>query len=53
MRTGTLWSTDLPCPSCGEDLTVIDNGAAILRAECRWCGHAETFGNATDGGRHW
>lgn len=44
--TATLFQTDEPCPSCGEDLVVEDTGRRWLRAECRSCGHAERW----DGG---
>jgi uncharacterized Zn finger protein len=39
----TAWRTDEPCPSCGNDLTVVDEGGPVLRAECRMCGHAEPW----------
>lgn len=44
MRTRTTtWRTDEPCPTCGNDMTLIDDGGLILRAECRLCGHAEQW----------
>lgn len=53
MRGENLWATDLPCPTCGADLVVLDDGIAVLRAECRSCGHGELLDNATDGGSDW
>ena len=44
----TAWRTDEPCPSCGNDLTVVDSGGPTMRAECRLCGYAETW-EASDG----
>jgi hypothetical protein len=37
------WETDEPCPSCDADLVLVDTGTPVLRAECRACGHAETW----------
>jgi len=37
------WTTDEPCPSCETEMVLIDTGTAVLRAECRACGHAETW----------
>jgi hypothetical protein len=49
MRTyTTAWRTDEPCPTCGNGLTVIDDGEAVLRAECRLCGHAEPWETGDD-----
>jgi ribosomal protein S27AE len=39
----TAWRTDEPCPVCGTGLVLIDNGTAVLRAECRLCGYAGPF----------
>jgi hypothetical protein len=49
------WRTDEPCPSCGNGLTVVDDGGPVLRAECRLCGHAETWECEADlsGGDNW
>ena len=45
MRTlPATWATDEPCPSgCDGELTLVDTGTAVLRAECRICGHAEAW----------
>jgi ribosomal protein S27AE len=37
------WRTDEPCPVCGTGLVLLDNGTAVLRAECRLCGYAGPF----------
>ena len=42
----TAWRTDEPCPTCGNGLTVVDEGGPVLRAECRLCGHAEFWDTA-------
>ena len=40
----TVWHTDEPCPSCGNDLVLLlDDGLPRLRAECRSCGHNEPW----------
>jgi ribosomal protein S27AE len=39
----TAWRTDEPCPVCGTGLVLIENGTAVLRAECRLCGYAGPF----------
>jgi hypothetical protein len=39
----TRWQTDDPCPSCGTTLTLTDDGSGVQRAECRSCGHADTW----------
>ena len=35
----TAWSTDEPCPICEAGLVLVDDGRAMLRAECRSCGY--------------
>jgi hypothetical protein len=37
----TAWRTDDPCPACATDLTLLDDGASLARAECGSCGYAE------------
>ena len=39
----TAWRTDEPCPVCGAGLVLVDDGTAVLRAECRLCGYAGPF----------
>jgi ribosomal protein S27AE len=43
----TAWRTDEPCPTCGKDLTLLDDGDSPIRWECRFCGdapdHPDTF----------
>jgi transcription elongation factor Elf1 len=39
----TTWRTDQPCPVCGTELVLVDNGTAVLQAECRRCGYAGPF----------
>ena len=45
MRThDPTWATDEPCPNgCDGELTLPDTDTAVLRAECRICGHAEIW----------
>jgi hypothetical protein len=49
----TAWRTDVPCPICGNGLTVLDDGGPVLMTECRLCGHGDLLDNATDGGDAW
>jgi transcription elongation factor Elf1 len=44
----TAWRTDEPCPVCDAELVLVDDGTAILRAECRLCGYVAPF-EITDG----
>ena len=43
MSVTTVWHTDEPCPSCGNDLVLLDDALPRLRAECRSCGHVEPW----------
>ena len=43
MQPHTVWRTDEPCPSCEAGMYLIDDGLAVLRAECRLCGYGETW----------
>jgi ribosomal protein S27AE len=43
MRGTTAWRTDEPCPTCGADLVLLDDGASPLRWECRMCGDAPVW----------
>jgi uncharacterized Zn finger protein len=50
------WQTDEPCPSCGAEMVLLDDGLPEVLAECRSCGYRETWDNATDnprGGDDW
>jgi len=38
MTITTAWRTDEPCPTCGKDLTLLDDGTSPIRWECRSCG---------------
>jgi len=42
MTITTTWRTDEPCPTCGNDLILLDDGLSPIRWECRWCGDAPT-----------
>ena len=53
MNVTTAWRTDEPCPTCGNDLTLLDDGASPIRWECRWCGDAPTGLDETYGGDWW
>jgi len=37
------WSTDEPCPICEAELVLVEDGRAMLRAECRSCGYVAPF----------
>ena len=50
MRTVTAWRTDEPCPTCGSDLTLLDDGFSPVRWECRMCGDAPDVVDETSGG---
>ena len=43
MTGQTVWQADDPCPACGTVLTILDGGDEPCRAECRSCGHADTW----------
>ena len=45
----TTWRTDEPRLVCETGLVLVDDGTAVLRAECRRCGYAGPF-DACDGG---
>jgi hypothetical protein len=46
----TAWRTDEPCPTCGADLTLLDDGSGCLRWECRMCGDRPVFDDDPTGG---
>ena len=46
----TAWRTDEPCPTCGNGLTLIDDGEFPIRWECRLCGDTSTSLNPCSGG---
>ena len=48
MREHASWRTDEPCPVCWTGLILVDNGGALLRAECRLCGYAAAWDSADD-----
>ena len=37
------WATDEPCPSCGAEMVLLDDGLLVGLAECRACGHREVW----------
>lgn len=37
------WATDEPCPSCGAEMVLIDDGLLVALAECRACGYREIW----------
>jgi ribosomal protein S27AE len=45
----TAWRTDEPCPTCGNGLTLLDDGETPIRWECRLCGDNPTDLDATGG----
>jgi uncharacterized Zn finger protein len=50
------WQTEEPCPSCGAELVLLDDGLPEALAECRACGYRETWDIAnpdTRGGDNW
>ena len=46
----TAWRTDEPCPTCGADLTLLDDGSGDMRWECRMCGDRPVFEDDMTGG---
>jgi hypothetical protein len=42
MTLVTAWQTADPCPDCGGELTLLDDGAIMARLECSSCGYADT-----------
>jgi ribosomal protein S27AE len=49
----TTWRTDEPCPTCGAELVLVDDGQVVPRAECRACGYGETFGTTDRADGEW
>ena len=49
MNITTAWRTDEPCPTCGNGLTLLDDGYSPIRWECRLCGDNPTDLEATGG----
>ena len=44
----TAWRTDEPCPVCETGLVLVDDGTAVLRAECRLCGYVAAWDGTED-----
>jgi uncharacterized Zn finger protein len=50
------WLTEEPCPSCGAEMVLLDDGLPEALAECRACGYRETWDTGksdTAGGGNW
>jgi uncharacterized Zn finger protein len=50
------WQTEEPCPSCGAEMVLLDDGLPEALAECRSCGYREPWVIAnpdTNGGGNW
>ncbi len=45
----SAYRTDEPCPGCGNDLTLLDDGSAVLVTECRSCGWSANWQAGMDG----
>jgi uncharacterized Zn finger protein len=43
MLRQAAWATDEECPSCAEEMVLLDDGGTLALAECRACGHRETW----------
>ena len=52
MTAPTAWRTDEPCPVCATGLTMLDDGTAPPRYECRLCGWSDTWGSFDPGARN-
>jgi uncharacterized protein (DUF983 family) len=46
----SAWRTDEPCPTCGNGLTLLDDGFYPIRWECRLCGDSPVFDADVPGG---
>jgi Zn ribbon nucleic-acid-binding protein len=48
MLRQATWRTDEQCPSCDEEMVLLDedDGDTLTLAECRACGHRETWEGA-------
>ena len=46
MLRQAAWATGEECPSCAAELVLLDDGGTLALAECRACGHRETWGTA-------
>jgi predicted RNA-binding Zn-ribbon protein involved in translation (DUF1610 family) len=42
------WQTDDPCPACGNDLTLTDDGSACSRHDCPLCGWSTSWDGGAD-----
>ena len=42
------WATEEPCPSCGAEMVLLDEGLPVALAECRACGYRETWNGTAD-----
>ena len=47
------WQTEEPCPSCGAEMVLLDEGLPEALAECRACGYRETWEGNPPGGDSW
>jgi transcription elongation factor Elf1 len=50
------WLTEEPCPSCGAEMVLLDDGLPQALAECRACGYREAWDKAEHearGGDDW
>jgi Zn ribbon nucleic-acid-binding protein len=43
MLRQATWATGEQCPSCDEEMVLLDDGGPLTLAECRACGHRETW----------
>jgi len=50
MTTLVVWLLGEPCPGCGTELTLLDDGTSPARAECGSCGFAEVRVTVPAGG---
>jgi len=50
MTALTAWLLGEPCPGCGTELTLFDDGTSPARAECDSCGHGEVRVTSQAGG---
>ena len=47
--TATTWRTDDPCPVCGTDVHVTDDGISAVRQDCPLCGWSAAWQAGLDG----
>lgn len=43
MNAAMAWQASEPCPDCGTELALLDDGTNPVRLDCGSCGYADTW----------